>query len=121
MKIRELFDLLGAAEDFLSFWDGVETVDQVVSRLEHLKRAAPEDLLEDLQTLRICTTSAFAANLELGGSLDESPKSDDNDDLGLGDLLSQLESPEGDLEPKTEQMDKTTEAAGTPSEKTTTS
>jgi hypothetical protein len=69
MKIQELFDLLTASEDFLSFWEGVETVDQMISRLEHLKRADPEGLLEDMQSLKMSTSAAFTANIELGGAL----------------------------------------------------
>jgi hypothetical protein len=86
MKIRELFDLLGAAEDFLSFWEGVETVDQMISRLEHLKRADPEGLLDDMHSLRICTAGAFDANLELGGALSQGEPAE----TGIDDLESVL-------------------------------
>ena len=120
MKIQELFDLLGAAEDFLSFWEGVETVDQMISRLEHLKRADPEGLLDDLQSLRICTSAAFAANIELGGALAQHG-TEDTDDSDLEKALAGFEDGETGSESVTETTESVTEDAETVTEKTPTS
>jgi hypothetical protein len=92
MKIQELFDLLGAAQDHLSYFDGVQTPTQVISRLEHLKHQDPEYFMEDLNALRIATQAALSANLELGGSL--STDDDLPDDLQTTlDEFPDVESP----------------------------
>jgi hypothetical protein len=121
MKIRDLFDMLGAAEDFLSFWEGVETVDQMVSRLEHLKRGDnPEGLLDDLHSLRICTAGAFAANIELGGALSQNEEADTGID-DLDKVLAELGEEEKVADDKTGADDNVTPQVETVAEKTPTS
>lgn len=76
------------AQDVLSYFANVENPQQLVSRLERLKRQAPEELLEDLFALKTSIEAAFAAHIELGGSLsseDEAPESD------LGDILGDFD------------------------------
>lgn len=87
MKIQELFDLLGDAQDVLSYFANVENPQQLVSRLERLKRQAPEELLEDLFALKTSLETAFTAHIELGGSL----SSDEEIPDGLGDLLGEFD------------------------------
>ena len=94
MKIQELFDLLGTAQDLLSYFEGVQTPTQVVSRLEHLKHKDPEYFLEDLGALRIAIHSALSANLEMGGSL----SSDDDVPDDLETTLDEFPDVEANLD-----------------------
>ena len=84
MKIQELFDLLGAAQDFLTIFEDVESPSQLVSRFERLKREDVEGILQDLNALRFATVAALEANLELGGSLGDT---DDDDPTNLEEAL----------------------------------
>lgn len=93
MKIQELFDLLGSSQDFLSYFEGVQSPAQVTSRLEHLKRQDPEFFLEDLHALRVSTHAALSANIELGGSL----SSDDDVPDDLQNALDEFPDVETDL------------------------
>ena len=51
MKIQSLFDLLQDAQDLLSFFDGVTNKNQMISRLETLKRQAPENLFDTIDAM----------------------------------------------------------------------
>lgn len=117
MRIQELFDLIGAADDFLSLWHEVETTDQLISRLERLKREDPEGILDDLNGLRIAVSSALAANIELGGALsgDGEPVSDIDKALeGFRDLEEPTEATQDAL------SNQPAAAATAPEEKPTT-
>ena len=94
MKIQDLFDLINAAEDFISFWNGVDGVDQMVSRLERLKREDPKGMVDDLNALRIAVDAALTANIELGGAL----SGDGEPTLDTDDLLAGLDLPDVGVE-----------------------
>ena len=81
MQIQQLFDLIESSQDMLFHFEGVTTPAQLVSRLEILKRQDPITLFEDLESLRMSTASALAANIELGSTLGNDVETDDADDL----------------------------------------
>ena len=95
MKIQTIFDLLGASQDLLSFFDGVETPSQVVSRLETLKRGDVVGMLDDLNSLRMSVTATFSDTIELGGSLSSEEEGSDDIESALSDFpdLDLSESP----------------------------
>lgn len=96
MKMQAIFDLMRDAHDILSFFEGVTTTEQMISRLERLKRQAPEDFAECIESLRFSVSAALEDNLELGGPL----ASDDEeaDDIFAGLSLPEDESPASDTE-----------------------
>lgn len=102
MKIQTLFDLLESAQDLLSYFDEVTTPQQLVSRLERLKRQDPEGILDDVLTLRACVDTALAAQIELGGSLGETLTSDDKepDKDDIEDLLANFPDSREEETPK---------------------
>jgi hypothetical protein len=87
MLIHQLFDLLGSSQDLLIYFEGVTSPAQLVSRLELLKHQDPSELFEDIEALRISTTIALKANIEIGGTLDTGDEREDEVD----DLLKGLE------------------------------
>jgi hypothetical protein len=91
MRISSLFDLITDGNDVLDFFDRVETPEQLVSRLERLKRQGAEELLACLEGLRASISSALNDTLEMNASIDES--SDDDSELGdLDAALADLET-----------------------------
>lgn len=114
MKIQDLFDLLRSVDDFLSYFENVNTPQQLVSRLEQLKRQDPEGLFDCLEDLRMAEAAALEANLELGGALVSEP--DESDDL-LSNLAAFSETPD---EPPSETTtdEKTPEAENSSSQET---
>jgi hypothetical protein len=76
MKIQSLFDLLQDAQDLLSFFDGVTNKNQMISRLETLKRQAPENLFDTIDAMRISTSTALEEHLELGGTISDGESQD---------------------------------------------
>jgi hypothetical protein len=91
MKMQSLFDILQDAQDILSFFEGVTTTDQMISRLNRLKQQAGEDLFDTVESLRMSVGAALEDQMELGGSLG-SPDSQD-------DFLGMLEDKSNDTEP----------------------
>jgi hypothetical protein len=65
MKISSLFDLLTDASNVLDFFEQVETPEQLVSRLEHLKRRGCKDLLACLDGLRGSVADVLDDSLEV--------------------------------------------------------
>lgn len=76
MKIQTLFDLLRDTQDILSFFDEVTNKNQLVSRLETMKRQSPETLLDTIEDLRISTSTALEEHLELGGTISDGDSQD---------------------------------------------
>jgi hypothetical protein len=113
MKIRDLFDLIRSADELLSsYFENVNTPEQLVSRLEQLKRQDPEGLFDCLEDLRMSTTNALEANIELDGALSGELETSD-------DLLRDLESFSEDLnetpsQPATEKNLSTEEKGSNP-------
>ena len=78
MRLQTLFDLIQDAQEVLSFFDNVTTTDQLISRLDRLKRQSPEDFSECLDSLRFSINAALEENLELGGPI---ANEDDEEDI----------------------------------------
>jgi hypothetical protein len=115
MLIQQLFDQLGSAQDFLSYFEGVTTPQQLVSRLEHLKHQDPVEMFEDLEVLRIATANALSANIELGGTLGTVTDGNvDDNDNDVDDLLTSLEGFPSDEGENTEPQIPGSKEASTP-------
>lgn len=91
MKVRSLFDLVSDASDLLDFFARVESEEQLVSRLERLKRQNTDDLLSSIETLRISVEAALSDTLEM------TPSMGDEDDFE-GDLDEEGDLKDLDLE-----------------------
>jgi Flp pilus assembly CpaE family ATPase len=89
MRIQDLFDFTGSADELLSYFDNVTSPQQLVSRLEQLKRQDPEGLFDSLESLRLSHATVLEANLELGGAL--ANETDEPDNL-LGSLAAFAEA-----------------------------
>ena len=102
MKVQNLFDILQDTQDLLSYFEDVTTKEQMVSRLERLKRQAPDELVDTIESLRMSTGAALEDQLELGGSLMDGDESAENPLPGLENLTqtdgSTFETPT-DIEP----------------------
>jgi hypothetical protein len=111
MKIGRLIDLTNDASDLLDFFEGVETQEQLVSRLERLKRGATEELLACIEGLRASNQSFRDDTVEPSGTLGD----EDEPEEDLGDLLSELESADAQASASAdEDLDTTTFPAPTP-------
>jgi hypothetical protein len=86
MKVSSLFTVITDADDVLEFFDGVETTDQLVSRLDRLKRQNTDNLLDCLYALKSSIATALNDTLEMSPDLGE-PNEEDN----LGDSISDEE------------------------------
>ena len=51
MKVASLFDLVADSKNILDFFERVETAEQLISRLERLKRQGPTELLDSLEDM----------------------------------------------------------------------
>ena len=83
MKVSSIFNLMTDSSDVLDFFEGVETTDQLVSRLDRLKRQGADNLLDCLYALRSSNATLLDDTLEMSPSLGE-PDEDDN----LGESIS---------------------------------
>lgn len=103
MKIRSLFDLVQDSRDVVDFFEGVENQEQMISRLERIKKREFNELLACVDALRISIDSALEDTLEMSGSgIDDTDENDADDGDGLEESdLSELgigdedENPEG--------------------------
>ncbi len=78
MQVGHLFDLITDAKDLTDFFEQVDTRDQLVARLDLLKRKGTEDFLACLDGLRVSITKILSDTLEMSASLDdEEPEVDD--------------------------------------------
>ena len=91
MKISSLFDIITDANDVLDFFDRVETPEQLISRLERLKRQGVEELFACIEGLRASVSSALNDTLEMNASLDD-PSDEEEDLTDLDAALSDLET-----------------------------
>jgi hypothetical protein len=89
MKMASLFNMITDASDLLDLFDGVDTTDQLISRLDRLKRQGKEEMLACIEGLRSSIAAALDDTLEMNGSIDE-PSSDLDDENNLGDLDAEL-------------------------------
>jgi hypothetical protein len=91
MKIGKLFDLVTDSKDLLDLFSGVETTEQMTSRLERLRKERSEQVLECINGLRISTTALLDDALEMNASLDDDTDVDGDLDAELAKLESELE------------------------------
>jgi hypothetical protein len=92
VKVSSFFNLIVDGSDLLDFFQKVDTSEQLVSRLERLKREAPDELLSCIVGLRASIATALDDTLEMSAVLDEP----DNDNTDLDSELASLE----DLDPR---------------------
>lgn len=106
MKISSLFELIRSSNEVAEYFDGVDSPEQMVSRLERLKKAAPTELMEDVRALRNSVSMLLDDTLEMGRSVndeDENEDEDEEDDLTMSDseiqsLLDEDSKPENEDE-----------------------
>ena len=89
MRISSLFDIITDAQDVLDFFDRVESPEQLVSRLDRLKRQGSDELLACIEGLRGFVATALQDTLEMNASLGE-PDTSPDDDLDLDAELEGL-------------------------------
>ena len=99
MKVQNLFDILQDTQDLLSYFEDVANRDQMVSRLERLKRQVPDELFDTIESLRMSTSAALEDQLELGGSLMDG---DDSEEIPLTGLESLTETDSSTFETPTD-------------------
>lgn len=102
MKVGSLFDLVTDAKDVLAFFEEVGDKDQLISRLERLKRADPEEMLACLDALRMSVSQLLNETLEMNAS--EPTIEDDDSDLDLGDFGDVLDDSQEDPEKEPEKQ-----------------
>lgn len=91
MQVGKLLDLITDTRDILEFFDGVDNRDQLVSRLERLKRQGTDDLYANIEGLRVSLTAMLSDTLEMSatfGAGEDSNEASEQDG----------EAPEGDLD-----------------------
>jgi hypothetical protein len=104
MKMQAIFDLIQDAQDVLTFFEGVTTTDQMISRLDRLKRQAPEDFADCLDALRFSVSAALEDNLELGGPLG-------SDDEEADDIFASITLPDDETPSKEPSAGSTNESS----------
>lgn len=101
MKVSSFFDLITDGKDLVEFFEGVDTPDQLISRLEHLKHRDTDDLLASIDSLRTSITGALTDTLEMSSTVeDEDLESDPDLDALLDDQPDQPDA-EDQISPKT--------------------
>ena len=101
MKIKSLFDLIQDARDVVDCFENVTTGEQMVSRLERIKRNEHTDFMVLIDALKISLQGVLHDTLEIGSS----EMDDDEADLemdGLSDEELAEMSEEGKEEQKSE-------------------
>ena len=101
MKIGSLFDLFTDSRDLCALFEGVDTREQLVSRLERLKHNDPDHTLHIVEGLRISLNQMYNDTFEPTASIDDSDDSDlddltdDNADVDklLSDIASETTQP----------------------------
>jgi hypothetical protein len=100
MKIASLFDLINDSRDVLDFFERVESTEQLITRLDRLKRQGTDDMLMCLDSLRHSIDTLLADTLEMSPSLGDEP--DDDDDMSeLDKTLAELGTPDDSVTPPT--------------------
>lgn len=92
MKVRSLFDVIVDGLDLLDFFTDVESVEQLISRLDRLKRKeTAEELLACIHGQRASINAALEDTLEMSASLDEDDDEDDDLDREIAKLAADAE------------------------------
>lgn len=93
MKVSSLFNMVTDLSDMLDFFEGVETTDQLISRLDRLKRQA-DHLLDCIYAAKSSAATFLDDTLEIS-PLNEPDEEDSlTGDLGVDDELESLASEE---------------------------
>lgn len=71
MKVSSLFNLITDSSDILDFFERVESPEQLVSRLERLKRQGAEELFACLIGLRATVQATLDDTFEMNAALGE--------------------------------------------------
>lgn len=97
MQIGTLFDLFTDGRDLVDFFDGVETTEQLVSRLEVLKHKDTDQLFNCIVGMRASLNQMYKATFEMSatfsdGETDNLDDSEDDDsvDKTLADLAAEF-------------------------------
>ena len=109
MKFKSLFNIVEDARDLLEYLEGVDTRDQLVSRLERRKRQGTDDLLACVEGLRASVADALDDVLEMSPALDEEEVSDaiDNEIKLLESQIDEAgKSQEDPISPATVEVEK---------------
>jgi hypothetical protein len=88
MRISSLFDLITDANDLLDLFNGVDSPEQLATRLDRLKRQGKDEMLACLEGLRGSVSMALNDTLEMNAAIDE--PSDEDDFEGLDNLEGEL-------------------------------
>ena len=110
MKIGTLFNLITDVSDVLDFFQRVDAEDQLVSRLERLKRQGTDALLSCLESLRTSLTVMLRDTLEMSSSLDGSER----EDLDIDETLANLTAEEDQNHPSPDEPETTKNEVSTP-------
>jgi len=98
MIFGTIFELFTDGKDLAEFFEGVETKEQLVSRLEILKHKDTDDLLNCIVGLRASLDQTYKDTLEMSASLPDHEDLDiDFDDESVDKTLAELESEFPDL------------------------
>ena len=105
MKVASLFDLVNDAKLILDFFERVESPEQMVSRLERLKRQGTTELLESLADLRSSIDNVMMDTLEMSALTDDDDFLDGGDEPPAGngssdDLFDEKSNLGSDLSPE---------------------
>ena len=96
MRMKSLVDLIRDSGDVLDFFEGVESVEQMISKLERIKRTEPQEFFANIMGLRISHAALLEDTFEFQSSGTDDIEGDlldgDDEDEGEG------EGDEGDLE-----------------------
>ena len=92
MKISGIFSLLTNATGLLEFFDGVETEDQMITRLEKLKHGdGPSAILDSIYVTRAAVTDVLDDTIETSSTVDgDDPEFEGSlDDAELEGLMAE--------------------------------
>ena len=113
MRMSSIFDVITDINDFLSLFEGVESPEQMSSRLDRLKRQGSREVYAYLEGLRISRDNLLNDTIEMSPSLEDPTVDEDlklDADLnailgdGAGDSLRRIfnEKPNSEETPATE-------------------
>ena len=101
MKFASLFALVANATDLLDFFEEVETTDQLISRLDRLKRGGAADgVLDCLYALKGSVTSVLDDTLEVPSDLGEPDEEDNLEEDITDEELETLTNEEKQIPPE---------------------
>lgn len=97
MKISSLYNVITDASDVLDYFEGVDSPEQLVSRLERLKRSDTREMMACIDGLRGSISEILDESLEVSTILGELEDKDDVDselnDAELDSLTSEEAPP----------------------------